>query len=174
MLVSTRTVATALALCASLWLLPPDASAQYRSAPDEVIATGTSYRVFAQPGEPTVTVQVLGDIGGSGIYVVGDRTTLSELIALAGGAPVQDFRHDVRGTYTIRVFRDGAGTRTNIYEARWDDFVRAPGAHPALRDGDVVTLDVTVRERFDVMRTVSVVSGLSALALLVLRLIEGF
>ncbi|MCH8960503.1 MAG: SLBB domain-containing protein, partial [Bacteroidetes bacterium] len=55
-----------------------------------MIAEGSSYHVFAKPGEATVQIQVLGNVKFPGIYEVGVGTDLGQLLALTGG-PVQEF-----------------------------------------------------------------------------------
>ncbi len=162
-----------LVLAFVLFVAPDTAQAQFVGSPQEVITSGTSYRIFAYPGEPTVTIQLLGDIGGSGIYVVGEETSLSQLLALAGGAPLGDPGPRTRREVTVRVFCDAAGTRQAIYEESLSTVLSEPGRYPDLRDGDLVTVDIELRERFDPMQALRFISAASSVALLIIRLADG-
>lgn len=149
------------------------AAAQFVASPQEVAATGTAYRVFVRPGEPIIRVQVLGDVG-SGIYDIGAATTISELIALAGGVPLSDASPTVTRTVTVRLFREHAGRRDLVYEATVADMIQQPGRYPVLQDGDVITVETQVRQRFNWREATSIVSAVASLTLLVLRVIDRY
>ena len=139
--------------------------------PTDVIAQGTSYHVFAQPGEATIEVLVLGD-ASSGIYVVGSGTDLSRFLALIGGAGSEGTSSDTEVKKTIRLLREQGGQRVAVYEARLEEMLRDPSAYPQLMDGDVFTVETETRRRFNLRETLSIVSSLGTLALLTLRLID--
>lgn len=154
-----------------LWTTTPAATAQITGGFDEPITSGTSYHVFAFPGEPTVTVHLLGDIA-SGVYVVGAGISLLELLSVAGGA-VRGQGGGDRSSFTVRVFRTTGARRTSIYEADMHQLLREPTEYPALRDGDVITVDSTVRQRISFFNLVNIATSVSTVVLLVLRLVEG-
>lgn len=151
----------------------PDAHAQFLGNPQDVIAAGTSYRIFARPGESLVRVQVLGDVG-SGIYVVGSETTLSELLALGGGAPVGDRSAEVAQQVTVRLLREEGGQRRVIYEAEMQEVLARPDLYPTLQNGDLVTVQSQFRRRYNIRETLQIVSSLASMTLLALRLADAF
>ena len=140
--------------------------------PTDVIAQGTSYHIYAAPGEATIELLFLGNTG-SGVYVVGETTTLTELLALAGGTGTGDRNEAVRVESTVRMLREQGGERVVVYEAEADATLREPRAHPALMDGDMVVVETEVHNRFSLRDTLSIVSSLASVTLLVLRLVDA-
>lgn len=139
--------------------------------PTDVISQGTSYHVFAQPGEATIEVLVLGD-ASSGIYVVGSGTDLSKFLALIGGAGSERTTDDTEVKKMIRLLREEGGQRVVVYEAQLEELLREPSAYPQLQDGDVFTVETEVSRRFSLRDTLSIVSSLGTLTLLVIRIID--
>ena len=125
--------------------------------PTDVISQGTSYHVFAQPGEATMEILVLGD-AASGVYVVGEGINLSKFLALVGGAGGERTSPDVEVNKTIRLLREEGGQRAVVYEAPLEELLRNPAGYPSLRGGDVFTVETEVRQRFRVRETLSIVS----------------
>lgn len=164
---------TVLVAAATLFALPPTASAQFLGDPMDVTATGTAYRVFASPGEPVIRVHVLGDVGG-GLYAIGERTTLTELLALAGGAPLSEPGWQTRRTVTVRLYRPVGATRELVYESELHNMLREPGQHPSLEEGDVLTVESQLRRRIDLFHGLQIVSSLASVVLLSLRLVDAF
>lgn len=159
-------------ICLLLLSVGSLASAQVTD-PNAVIASGTSYHIFAQPGEPTVEVFVLGD-ASSGVYVVGETTNLLELLALTGaGASVVDDADYVRDA-TVRLMREQGGTRAVIYERPFDSFLAEPASYPQLQSGDIFTVEVKQRRKLGLIDVVQVTSSLASITLLVLRLASVF
>lgn len=140
--------------------------------PTDVISQGTSYHVFAQPGEATMEILVLGD-AASGVYVVGEGVNLSKFLALVGGAGGERTSPDVEVNKTIRLLREEGGQRAVVYEAPLEELLRNPAGYPSLRGGDVFTVETEVRQRFRLRETLSIVSSLASLTLLTIRLIEA-
>jgi hypothetical protein len=160
----------ACAVGALLFLTIAPASAQRN--PTDVISQGTSYYVFAQPGEATIEVLVLGD-AASGVYVVGEGINLSKFLALIGGAGGERNSPDVEVNKTIRLLREDGGQRVVVYEAPLEELLRDPAAYPSLRGGDVFTVETEVRRRFVLRDTLTIVSSLASLTLLTIRLIDA-
>ena len=140
--------------------------------PTDVVAQGTSYFIFAAPGEATIELLVLGN-AKSGVYVVGETTTFTELLALAGGVSAADRNENVRIERTVRLLREQGAERVVVYEADADEALRQTGAHPALMNGDMVTVETEVHNRFNLRDTLSIVTSLASVTLLVLRLIDA-
>ena len=135
----------------------------------------TGVQVFASPGEATVQVLVLNSLGGSGVFQVGLDTRLDELLVVSGAAVQQQIRGEKRTT-TVRLYREGGGARTLVYEAPLEEMLRAPGEYPNLQDGDIFTVETVVdppTPKFTWRDGLSIVSSVSTVVLLVMRLRSG-
>ena len=142
-----------------------------------MIVEGSSYHVFAKPGEATVQVQVLGNVRFPGIYEVGVGTDLGQLLALTGG-PVQVFTEGrvVRRTeITLRLFHGEEGRRDLVYEASLETMLANPGSYPVLQDGDVFSIETLTieRTRFGWRDGLSIVVTLATVGLLIDRIVEN-
>ena len=135
----------------------------------DVQASGTSYHVFARPGEATVQVLVYGNSGG-GIYEVGAETKLDEFLALIGGAPGFGSSTGRKVRVTIQLYREQEGSRTLVYEERMEQMVTEPGQYPRLQEGDVFVVEVIERNRIGWRDVLSVVTGVSSVILLASRI----
>ena len=145
------------------------AQAQEIGRVGDIETAGTSYHVFARPGEATVQILVLGD--GGGIYKIGAETKLDEFLALIGGAPGFGVRtSQSRTSVTIQLYRVEGGRRTLVYEAPMEQMFTEPGQYPRLQDGDVFVVETKERNRIGWRDVLSVVTGISAIVLLVARL----
>lgn len=154
-----------------LVLLLFSSSALAQRNPTSVIAQGTSYHVFAQPGEATIEVLVLGGTS-AGVYVIGAGTNLSKFLALIGGGGMARTTSDTTVETTVRLLREEDGQRVVVYEAEVEDLVRDPSTYPQLRDGDVFSIETEVSRRFGLRETLSIVSSIGTLTLLVIRFID--
>jgi hypothetical protein len=164
-------VARILWLSAAL-LAPLAASAQV-IAPTEVISVGTSYFIYAEPGAPTVQVAIVGEGTRPGIYVVEDGTTLSELLALAGGTArsSETERQIIRAI--VRVLREQGGRRAVVYQADAEELYLEPAAHPDLQDGDLIDVDVEyeeIDEPFTLREGLEIASRVASLVSVILLL----
>ncbi|HMB93799.1 MAG TPA: hypothetical protein VKP65_23300 [Rhodothermales bacterium] len=135
----------------------------------DVQATGTSYHVFARPGEATVQVLVVGSSGG--IYELGADTRLDEFLALIGGAPGFGSSSSARKVkVTIQLYREQEGRRTLVYEAPMEQMVTEPGQYPRLQEGDVFVVEIVEKNRIGWRDVLSVVTGISSIVLLAARI----
>lgn len=130
---------------AAALLLPAALSAQ-PLLPSEVTTSGTSYFIYAEPGAPTSQVLVVGEGIRNGVYVLQEGTTLTELVALSGGPAWSQETERQIVSALVRVLRQEGGQRVPVYEATAEDLLREPAAHPDLRTGDVVEVDVEYEE----------------------------
>ncbi len=155
-------------LVAACALLPASASAQVVGRLGKVQTSGVNYATFAEPGEPTVRILVLGD-EMNGIFEVGSRMRLDELVALAGqngpGA-VQEGRREVK----IRVLRETDGRREAIYESDYEWLLMEPTRYPELRDGDILSIETKIKRRINWRDGLSILSSLSSIVLIIDRL----
>lgn len=136
---------------APLWMVlllataPCDAWGQNR--PGEMRTDGSSYHMFARPGQNTIQVLVLGDVGQPGMYEIGEGLDLAQLLALSGGPGLQRSARN-RSETTLRLYRPQDGQRELIFEAEMEGFMREREAYPSLRQGDVFQVETVERERF--------------------------
>jgi len=152
--------AVVLLFALTAWVVPVHVPAHAQQFGD-IRTEGTSYRVFARPGENTVQVYVLGDLGQPGVYSVGADTELAQLVALTGG-PGGTTRG--RSDTTIRLYRAENGQRELIYEAELDEFIERSDVHPDLQSGDILQVETIQREGFgwrDGLRILTAAASLS-------------
>jgi len=145
---------------------------------NNVIAEGTSYHVFAQPGEATVQVLVLGSVGAPGVYEIGISVDLGQLLALAGGPPLTETTGGTTSSTnetTVRLFRRGTGRRDLVYEAPFELLLTEPDLYPSLQDGDVFTIETIThqKERFGWREVLNLTTTVAALVLVYDRIDRG-
>lgn len=141
----------------------------------DIESRGTSYHVYARPGDATVQVLVMGF--GGGIYEVTDGTRLDELLALVGGATGPEIGPQdrlIRRTTTVRLYRGSEGRRSLIYEAPLEQMLLETDQHPRLLDGDLFLIETETRRRFSFRDGVQIIGGLASFALLIDRIARRF
>lgn len=111
-------------------------------------ATPGGYFVNARAGEPTTRVYVWGTVRNPGVYEVGPGFDVQSVLSLAG-LPIEADREPGDPEVHVRVYRPGGG-EAPIYEAPLGQFVLAPDRHPALREGDVLTVGLEPEARVNV------------------------
>ena len=114
----------------------------------DVIQQGASFKMFAEPGAPTLDV-IIAEIGGAAaLYRVGENTTLSEIMVLAGSVSGRQESDRLITESTVNVLRgNGQGGRDVIYSAAPEILFREPGRHPQLQTGDVIEINNTYERR---------------------------
>ncbi|WP_457653557.1 hypothetical protein [Rhodocaloribacter sp.] len=135
---------------------------------NKIQADGTAYHVFAQAGEATIQVLVLGAVN-AGIYEVRVGTDLEQLIALTGTSMTPGTAGE-SVKYTVRLFRDEDGRRTLLYEAPLEKMLMSAAAYPSLQEGDVVMVEGVSKARFGWRDALTILTSLTTVALLVERL----
>ena len=128
---------------------------------EQIISQGTSLHIFADQGEPTIQVLVLGS-RSPGVYEIGPEVRIDQLLFLSGGS---EFGKRVR--VTIRVFREEVIDRRLIYESSLEDMLLTPSQYPDLSSGDVVMIEVREKSRFDWRDGVRIVATVTSLVSLV-------
>ena len=108
---------------------------------------GGGYYVNARAGEPTTRVYVWGGVRNPGVYEVGAGFDLQGVLTLAG-LSVESEQDPGDPQVYVRVYRPSEGRV--LYDAPVARFVLEPGAHPALVEGDVLTVGVEPAARVDV------------------------
>ena len=108
----------------------PPASAQIGGVSvTETQAGVPGFYYLVRPGDPTVTVTAVGNVGATGQYTLTAGTTLADLLALSGGVTP-----DRTGKATVRVYRDGARAMEMDVSALYGD----DATSIVLREADVV------------------------------------
>lgn len=157
-------------VCGLLFGSGPDAGfAQEIGRVGSINASGVPYKVFAESGEATIRVYVLGSQGGTGIYEIGADTRFDELLTLAAVAPTAS-QPRTRQRVTVRLYHQEGGQRVLVFEERLEDLLQMnPNRYPELQNGDFVQVEVQNRNRFGWRDALQIVSSLSTLALLIER-----
>jgi protein involved in polysaccharide export with SLBB domain len=137
---------------------------------DNINVQGTAYRVFAQQGEATVQVLVIGNVPSPGLYEIGVGIALDQLLALTGGTTLAASTSS-RTRVTVRLYRFEGASRQLAYEAPIEQLLAEPERYPPLQDGDVVTVETfTVeRNRLNWQDAVNLIAGAATIILLVER-----
>lgn len=161
-----------LVLAVSLALsLSTTASAQEFGRMNDQIASGTSYRVFARPGDATVQVVVVAD-QGSGVYEVAPDTDLGALVALSGGLE-SERTAGTRSRVNIRLLREEDGRRHAVYAAPLEAMLLEPDNHPTLIEGDVLTVERITRQRFSWRDALTISTAVGTIALTLRTVLAG-
>ena len=124
------------------------ASAQVIGRVEGRVASGSGYYVNARPGEPTTRVYVWGSVRAPGVYEVGEGFDVQSVLSLAGLPSGSEQIPGDPAVY-VSVYRAGAGAEP-VYRASLDAFTTTPSAHPALQEGDVLTVGVEPEARVNV------------------------
>lgn len=152
---------------------PADSLGLRYGAVEERQTNAQGYFYFVLPGEPTKQVSVWGTVRLPGVYVVSGDADLSEVLSLAGGPLLPIIADRNERQVTVRVYNTQGTARTLAYEAPLEQMVREPGAHPALRTGDVIeveTRDIRPRDFRDVLPIIGTLGSLTAVVLQVIYL----
>jgi len=144
------------------------AQAQEFGRVNKIQADGTAYHVFAQAGEATIQVLVLGAVN-AGIYEVREGTDLEQLIALTGTSMTPGGAGE-SVKYTVRLFRDVDGQRKLLYESPLEQMLVSSADYPGLLEGDVLMVEGVSKARFGWRDALTIVTSLTSVALLVDRL----
>lgn len=151
-----------------LLLVAPAAEAQLTNPAPSV----NIYR-YAEPGQATMDVSVWGSVRTPGVYQIRPGTDLLQLLTYAGGptaASVQSTREE-RTTY-VRLSRVVDGRRVLAYDGLLDDLITAQGPLPELQQDDVLSVEVSVRQRFGWRDGLQIFSSVGTVAVIVLNIIR--
>lgn len=127
---------------------------------------------YAEPGQRTMEVGVWGAVRTPGIYQVVPGTDLLRLLSFAGGpASAPELATQERAVH-VRLSRPREGRRALVFDARLEELVEEEAALPELQDGDVLALEVSVRQRFGWRDGLQVFSSVGTLAVIVLNIVR--
>jgi hypothetical protein len=132
--------------------------------------SGVPYKVYADPGEATIRVYVVGS-GANGVYEIGTDTRLDELLALTP-TNVGSRSGDTEQRVTIRLYRtDDAGQRALMLERPLEDILQAnPDTYPTLRERDLISVEVRSRQRFGWRDGLRILTSLASVILVIDRI----
>jgi hypothetical protein len=139
---------------------------------DEVLTRGatSAYYSFSDPGDITIFVSVWGNVRYPGLYEVSQQTQLSELVSLAGGPSIRerDARQD--RTVQVRLSREEGGVREVVYDEKLENDIFIVKQDLPLKTGDVLMVDILVRQRFSLRDVFPVVAAIGTVALAIERI----
>lgn len=141
-------------------LMPDPTRTRYQSA---------AIYQFADPGDILTTVNVWGAVRYPGLYEVPEGTHLSTLFSLAGGPAIAERRSREQRTIMLRLIRAGEH-RDVVFESVMENEILVADEDPVVREGDVMTVEVVVRQRFSLRDVFPVVAALASATLAIERL----
>lgn len=131
-----------------------------------------SYYYHARSGDAVVQAYVIGAVRASGLYVVTQGTDIGQLFALAGGPMLGERERQDRVEVTIRLYREGGGSRELIYESLLEPMLRDPGAYPTLMDGDVMEVENIRIRAFSWRDGLGLIGAAASVALVIERVVR--
>jgi hypothetical protein len=155
-----------------VWGANHAAQAQEVGRLGSVTASGVPYFVYAEAGEPTIQVYVVGG-GAGGIYEIGSDLRFDKFLTLATLSP--GAQGGERQQITVRLYRTVGGERQLVLEQDVQELLAAdPGTYPELQEEDFIGLEVRTRQRFDWRDGLRIVTSASSIILLIDRLARVF
>ena len=129
---------------------------------------------FSDPGGINIKVQLWGYVKYPGYYIIPARSSVNDLISLAGG-PTQDaLLEDIR---ILRTNQDSTSTmyKYNYNDLLWNEGLEQPVKFPRLIAGDMIIIPGEPRYfvRQDVSFYLSVITALASTAALILSIIKN-
>lgn len=154
--------------------LVSDARAQQVGRLGNLNATGVPYHVYAETGDPTIRVYVVGGNAG-GVYDIGVGTRLDEFFAIASVQP-SSVTPRSRERTTVRLYRvNDLGQREVILEGRTEELLSAnPDTYPRLREGDFIEVELRSRERFGWRDGLRIITSIGSIIVLGERIASLF
>ena len=151
------------------------------TAQEDIQIGGNEYRLSQQTGffdfsDPTginIKVQLWGYVRYPGYYIIPARSSVSELISIAGG-PLEDAQIE-----DIRIIRANADSSTSMYKYNynaflWEDELGTIVKFPRLLAGDMIMVPGEPRYfvREDIVFYLSIVTTLASLTALILSILS--
>jgi hypothetical protein len=141
-------------------------------AAQPVATPGIAVHRYHEPGEPVIAVDVWGSIRQTGRFYIAPDTGLLELLALAGGPPLQPETEQVNREVILRLSRLSGGERRVVFEANVDSLSSGGVVPPPLLNEDLITVNSTVDKPFTWQDGLTIVAGVASLTLLILRITD--
>ena len=148
------------------------AGAQKFGRVEQTQSNSDAYYYFVEPGSPTVQVYVLGTAKYPGLYEVGEGTNLRQLLALSGGPDFDRRQFLNKQRTTVRLHRPSGTQQTLVYEAVLESAIADSSAQQVLKDGDVLTIEVVERRRFDWRDILTIVNVVNTVVLITIAVVS--
>ena len=129
-----------------------------------------SFYNYSEPADVTMLVNVWGTVRNPGLYEVPQDLHLSRLLSLSGGPIVSPRQNRQDRTIQVRLFRDGPSGRELLFETEMQNEVLASVDDPLLLDGDVITVETVVRQRFSWRDAFPIIAAIGTVAIALERL----
>ena len=130
-----------------------------------------SYYRFAEPGELTIVASVWGNVRNPGLYEVPQGTRLGTLLSLAGGPTVGTRTRRQERTVTLKLSRPrGDAPPETIFHEEMENEISAASQNVLVQDGDVLTVEMVLRQGFSWRDMIPVVAAIGTIALALERL----
>jgi hypothetical protein len=153
----------------SFWCAAVPALGQSFGRVEQTQSNSKSYYYYVQPGTQSIQISVLGMARNPGLYEVNQGTTMQQLLALSGGPNLDRTQSINRQKTTVQLLRPSVKGRTPLYQAPLETTVADTAAAIALKDGDVLTMDVTEKRPFDWRDILTIVNVASIVVLIVIN-----
>lgn len=133
--------------------------------------TPGAYYDYSDPSSVNIKVQLWGYVKYPGYYIVPARSTINELISLAGGPNEQAIIEDIR---VIKTKEDSSTVmlKYNYNELMWEDDLKTEIKFVRLQAGDIVVVPGEPRYflRENISYYLSIVTTLASLAALIISI----
>lgn len=159
-----------LLLTSAALLLALPVSAQNLSDFERSRYSPASYYNYSEPADVTILVNVWGTVRNPGLYEIPQGTTLSHLLSLSGGPIVAPRQVRQDRTIQVRLFRPNGAGRELLWETEMENELTAADDDLTVQEGDVVTVETVVRQRFSWRDVFSVVAAVGTVAIAIERL----
>ena len=128
-----------------------------------------AYYHYAEPGDVTILANIWGTVRNPGLYEIPSGTRLSTLLSVAGGPAAGPRNRREDRTISIRLYRVENAQRVVIFEDVMENEIFASAEDPVLQEGDVLTVETIVRQRFSWRDLFPVIAAVASVALAVER-----
>jgi hypothetical protein len=139
--------------------------AQAQSSPP----SGDVEFAYARPGQPTITVNVLGQVAQPGRWRIEEDVDLVNFLTVLRPVGVGLSAADTRQQQLVRVYRPAGDGRALVFESGIPELLSGSRRAVELVDGDTVVVETMSRSRFNLQTGVSLVGALASVVLLVLQ-----
>ncbi len=137
-----------------------------------ISGAGSVFR-YARPGQPVITVNVLGYVRLPGLYVIEEDTDLIDLLTLAGGAQVPPQSSEIEVTTRVTLTRRTEAGMEEVMNVPFNPLLSGEVAGiPDLREDDVLSVQFETKSRFGLQQGAVIVGALGTVALIIFRFTE--
>jgi len=161
-------------LCFSLFLMfavLENASAQRITDFERSRFAPASFYNYSEAGDVTILVNVWGSVRTPGLYKIPTGTLLSTLLSLSGGPDLAvNFTSRSNREITMRLLRSEGDQRVLIFDEVMEDEVVVPVQDPLLADGDVLTVETKLKQKFSLRDLFPIVAAIGTVALAIERI----